>query len=81
MALDTSDRRRTDDPQITVRSTVKETSKGEMLVFQFDLGLFQIVCLANIPDDGEESAPVYVKFKVGRPRKGNRAPETDDSEG
>lgn len=90
MALDTNannerrnceQRGRTNDPQITVQSTLKETREGEMLVFQFDLALFQIVCLANIPAEGETSAPVYIKFKTRWPRRREeRDVREDDSD-
>ena len=71
---------RSDDPQITVTGKVKPTREGEMITFQFNLAWFQIVCLANIPGEGETCAPVYIKFKL-RPSErkvGNRAEDKAD---
>lgn len=38
---------------------------GEAIVFEIPMGFFKLVCIANIPEDGRESAPVYVKMKLG----------------
>jgi len=37
---------------------------GEAIVFEIPMGFFKIVCIANIPSEGEDKAPVYVKLKV-----------------
>lgn len=39
---------------------------GEAIVFEVDFGIFKIICIANIPGDGKDKAPVYVKFKMNR---------------
>jgi len=50
----------------TVESKVIETRRGgEALVFEIPLGILNIVCIANIPDDGEDKAPVYLRFTKG----------------
>jgi hypothetical protein len=52
-------------PQITVTGRVKENSVGsEVLCFNIKLGPMTLVCIANIPDEDQDEAPVYVKFKV-----------------
>jgi hypothetical protein len=58
-------------PQITVTGRIKENSVGsEVLCFDIRLGPMTLVCIANIPDEEQDSAPVYVKFKVNtRPRE------------
>jgi len=58
-------------PQITVTGRVKENSVGsEVLCFDIRLGPMTLVVIANIPDEDQDSAPVYVKFKVNtRPRE------------
>ena len=70
--------RRQQDPQIVVTARVKEGSKGELLVFSIPLGLFELVCIANIPAEGENEAPVYVKHKVRRPRKDSQVNGDDE---
>ncbi len=61
---------RTNDPQLVVEGTVKTTaSQTEIITFSIHLALFEIVCIVNIPGDGETTAPVYVKFKTHFPRK------------
>lgn len=65
---------RTDDPQITVSGQIKPTREGEMIAFQFNLALFTIVCLVNIPGEGEQRAPVYIKFKLRNPAELTRKP-------
>lgn len=52
-------------PQIVVTGRIKENREGnELLCFDVRLGPLTLVCIANIPDEGEDSAPVYIKFKV-----------------
>lgn len=56
---------RTNDPQIVVTGTIKEGSQGELLTFTIPLGkYFELVCIANIPAEGDTQAPVYVKHKI-----------------
>jgi hypothetical protein len=38
---------------------------GEAIVFEIPMGFFKIVAIANIPEEGAERAPVYLKLKVG----------------
>ena len=62
-------RQRTNDPQMTVMAELKETANTEILVFSVPLGLFEIVCLVNLPEEGAEPGsrvPVYCKMKVNR---------------
>lgn len=58
-----------------MNNTVGETSvegriipvgrNGEAIVFEIPMGFFKIVAIANIPEEGAEKAPVYLKLKVG----------------
>jgi hypothetical protein len=58
------------DPQIITTATLKTNKAGgELLTFTIRLGFFQLVCIANIPEEGQDEAPVYVKFKVSTPRE------------
>lgn len=38
---------------------------GEAIVFEIPMGFFKLVAIANIPEEGAEKAPVYLKLKVG----------------
>jgi len=52
-------------PQLTLTATVKENSAGgETLSFIVPMGPLQMICIANIPGEGEREAPAYVKFKL-----------------
>ena len=52
-------------PQIVVTGRVKENGVGsEILCFDIRLGPVTLVCIANIPDEDQDTAPVYVKFKM-----------------
>lgn len=52
-------------PQLTLTASVKENNAGgETLSFIVPLGPLQIICIANIPGEGEQEAPCYVKFKL-----------------
>lgn len=37
---------------------------GEAIVFEIPMGFGKLVCIANIPEDGREAAPVYIKMKM-----------------
>jgi hypothetical protein len=57
------------DPQIVVTGRLKENKVGaEIITFSIRLGLFQLVCIVNVPSEGETEAPVYVKFTVNEPK-------------
>jgi hypothetical protein len=52
-------------PQIIVTGRIKENREGnELLCFDIKLGPMTLVCIANIPDEDQDEAPVYVKFKI-----------------
>jgi hypothetical protein len=52
-------------PQLTLTASVKENNAGgETLSFIVPMGPLQIICIANIPGEGEREAPCYVKFKL-----------------
>lgn len=52
-------------PQIIVTGKIKENGVGnELLCFDIRLGPLTLVCIANIPDEDSDTAPVYVKFKM-----------------
>lgn len=57
---------KTNDPQIKVTGRLKHGTSNDLITFSIPLGFFEIVCIANIPFEGTEEAPVYVKFKVHR---------------
>lgn len=51
--------------QLVVNAVIRPTSVGtETLSFFFMLGPLKVVCVANIPGDGEESAPAYIKLQL-----------------
>jgi len=62
---------KTFDPQVVVTGTLKpaEGGKSEIIVFTVPLALFELVCIVNIPPEGETNAPCYIKFKVKRKDK------------
>lgn len=37
---------------------------GEAIVFEIPMGFGKLVCIANIPEEGREAAPVYIKMKM-----------------
>lgn len=52
------------NPQITVTGKIKQTRHNtETLCFSFNLGPIKVICIANIPEEGKEESPVYVKFE------------------
>lgn len=55
-----------DDPQIIVTGTIKQNrAGGEILTCKIPFGpLMDVVVIANIPCEGETTAPVYVKLKA-----------------
>jgi hypothetical protein len=63
--------------QIKTRARLKETDHGEILVFTIRLALFRLVCIVNIPPEGETEAPVYVKFRLAE--EGEKSPSSDRS--
>ncbi len=44
---------------------ISTNNGGEAVVFEIPFGIFKLVCIANIPAEGEEYAPVYLKMKIG----------------
>ncbi|MCR4286298.1 MAG: hypothetical protein NUW00_05365 [Candidatus Kaiserbacteria bacterium] len=80
-------------PQLTLTASVKENSAGgETLSFIIPMGAVQIICIANIPGEGEREAPAYVKFKIDtrdtqallnnrQERNANRRPRYDNDAG
>lgn len=60
---------KTNWPQVKVTGNIKENSSGgEIISFYVNLGLFQLICIVNCPQDNQETVPVYVKFALN-PRK------------
>jgi hypothetical protein len=73
---------KTDDPQIIVTGELKEGAKSDLIVFSLRLALFELVCIVNIPPEGETRAPVYCKFKVRKNYyKSNDGGDEEDTEG
>jgi len=61
----------------TVEAKIIETRRdGEALVFEIPLGLLKIVCIANIPPEGESKAPVYLRFMKGELLKNLMGPKS-----
>jgi hypothetical protein len=57
-------------PQLTTRAFLKPNrAGGETLNFTIHLLHFHLVCIVNIPAEGETEAPVYIKFKVEDARR------------
>lgn len=58
----------------TVDGRIIPVRDGEAMVFELELGPFKIVAIANIPEEGKTTAPVYLKFKMndGRSSGGYR---------
>ena len=51
--------------QFTVTGRVKETNVNtETLSLHFNLGALRVVVVANIPGDGKDTAPAYVKLQL-----------------
>lgn len=52
-------------PQLTLQGHVKDNAAGgETISFSIPLGPVTLICIANIPQDNDATAPVYVKFKT-----------------
>lgn len=52
--------------EMHVMGTVKETARdSEVIHFELDMGpLMKLLFICNIPDEGQDQAPVYVKVLV-----------------
>jgi hypothetical protein len=51
--------------QFRAKCTVKDTTaETEILVFEFNLGPIHVVCLANVPREGEKESIAYVKVDL-----------------
>lgn len=52
-------------PQLTLVGTAKDNAAGgETISFVIPMGAISLICIANVPMEGEDQAPVYVKFKL-----------------
>jgi hypothetical protein len=61
-------RTKTNDPQTKVKVVLKQNNVGgEYLTATIQLLFFELVCIFNIPGEGETEAVGYVKFKVRKP--------------
>lgn len=76
------------DPQMIVKGRVKESREEggpEIIVFKIPLALFELVCIAPIPDEGINEVPVYIKFKLNwrlhQPPESQNIYRTDRGEG
>jgi hypothetical protein len=76
-------------PQLVLSGRIKANTAGdgELIVFKLPMGMLTLLCIVNIPGEGEEEAPVYVKFRFngGRPqqrpnrlRSGSRERDEDE---
>jgi len=70
---------KTNDPQLTVEGQLKAGEHTDLIVFTIPLAFFEIVCIVNIPPEGETTAPVYCKFKVQRPNSGFQSRGSQES--
>lgn len=52
------------DAQITLTGTLKQNSRTEMVVFSFQLLMWEITAIVVIPAEGTTQAPVYLKGKL-----------------
>jgi hypothetical protein len=61
---------KTYDPQVTVtaelKPNVKDPDGPELLVFSIPLVFFELTCIIPIPPDGQNTTPVYVKFRIDK---------------
>ena len=55
----------------TVDGRIIPVRDGEAIVFEILLEPFKIVAIANIPEEGKTTAPVYLKFKMNDGRSNN----------
>ena len=58
---------RTRDPQTIITAQIKNSTRsdGEVITFNQNLGLFQMVAILPMPDDDEQqTVPVYTKWKI-----------------
>lgn len=74
---------KTNDPQTVVTGKLKQGSKTDIIVFPINLGLIEIIAIANVPLEGAIEAPVYLKWKVNNPNgqavySAERPAKTDD---
>ena len=53
--------------QRRVKTELKDTQTGKMLVLEFGLGPIRFVCLVNVPKDGETRSTSYVKVDLDFP--------------
>lgn len=59
------------DEQVIIEGIIKpcrNNSDREIITGTLQLGLFQIVLIVNVPQDGEERVKIYCKFKVAPPK-------------
>ena len=57
---------KTHDPQIVVTGRLKQGEKNDIVTFSIPLGWMELVCIVNLPYEGTDKAPVYIKFKIHR---------------
>jgi len=51
--------------QIVVNNVIRPTRRGtETLSFSFNMGPIKVICVSNIPEEGADSAPTYIKFQL-----------------
>lgn len=55
----------------TVDGRIIPVRDGEAIVFEIALEPFKIICIANVPEEGKTTAPVYLKYKMSDGRSPN----------
>jgi hypothetical protein len=50
----------------TVGRLKKTTQESEIITVMFHLGPIRIICIVNIPPEGKDQAPAYVKIELAK---------------
>lgn len=69
---------RTNDPQIVVDVKLHEGANSDLLIFSIPLVFFELVCLINVPMEGQTTSKGYVKFKTRHGSFRPRLPREDN---
>lgn len=75
---------KTNDPQTVLTGKIKQGSQCELITFNFNLGLFQVAFIVNLPTDDEATeTKIYAKWKLAplhRNENENRGQTRQDRE-
>jgi len=57
--------KRSADPQLIVKGYLEQTAGGsEIIRFNIKLAFFKLFVVVTVPQEGTDSAPVYVRFQL-----------------